>query len=442
MTTFKAYLAYRLKRTGITTLIFSLLSVIFTIFTVSVSTKSFAIPYNGETGIYILAIILGVFSTLIPMLETADFKNRRNLDTLYFLPMNRFKLALAHYISGFIQVAVIYTVSFAAAGLYLINYSHHFRLEYLPLYYGLSLIIGLVMYSFVMFIFGQANTVADGVIFCVLWSFVLYYSLGFFSETIGEYFNIFWTDAHNVVYNIPIISELYGIYCDISECYEWGIVYMPINNLTMIFQYIIEVREEYFVRSVEKLISQSYMFWVWLGIGIASAYGYFKTFLTKKTEKAGEVSDSVFGYVSLIPFFGFGLLLGTSYGNVFCIIVFAMMVSGYLIYHRGAKFKKSDIILLAVALVLPLFGTILNAITGTSLEHSEVLAIILFFGTPIASGVSSGMNIYLLLKNIKERKEGKKRKLNKNILGIIISSAVLIISVVAMTVSSVLAILN
>ena len=80
MTTFKAYLAYRLKRTGITTLIFSLLSVIFTIFTVSVSTKSFAIPYNGETGIYILAIILCVFSTLIPMLETADFKNRRNLE--------------------------------------------------------------------------------------------------------------------------------------------------------------------------------------------------------------------------------------------------------------------------------------------------------------------------------------------------------------------------
>ena len=72
MTTFKTYLAYRLKKTGLSTLVFSLISVIFTLFTVmEEANKEYTVSYNGETGIYILAIVLAVFSTIIPMLETA-----------------------------------------------------------------------------------------------------------------------------------------------------------------------------------------------------------------------------------------------------------------------------------------------------------------------------------------------------------------------------------
>ncbi|MBQ8404738.1 MAG: hypothetical protein IJX55_10025 [Clostridia bacterium] len=435
MTTFKTYLAYRLKKTGMTTLVFSLISVIFTLFIVMKATdKHYDAQYYGETGIYILAIVLGVFSTVIPMLETADFKNRRNLDTLYFLPISRFKLALAHYISGFVQVILIYTASFFAAAMYLIGYVRYFKLSYLPLYYIASLFIGLIMYSFFMFIFGEANTVADGVIFCVLWIFVICFAWDFVGTSVWEYFEIFWTDfRYNVyrIYNIPIVRELYDIYIHIAECYEWGIVYMPINNLTMIFQNLMEDREDYFVRSVETIISQSYMFFVWAAIGVASAYGYFKTFIRKSTEKAGEISDSFVGYKFLVPFYGYTLLV-MDISDVFSVFALVMMVVGYAFYRRGVKFKKSDIIFLLVGLVVPILG--------------GIIAFILFFGSPALSGAGIGASIYYLSKIIKKKKEIEeklfKRKVRKYISGIVICFIIFVISVAAIIVSSVLAILN
>lgn len=432
MTTFKTYLAYRLKKTGLSTLVFSLISVIFTLFTVmEEANKEYTVSYNGETGIYILAIVLAVFSTIIPMLETADFKNRRNLDTLYFLPISRFKLALAHYISGFVQVIIIYTAAFFAAAMYLIGYAQYFDLEYLPLYYIASLFIGLIMYSFFMFIFGEANTVADGVIFCVLWMFVFYLGGLFLSDAIFEYFDVFWKDFNGKICDIPVIRALYSLYSNTRECYDWGVVYIPINNLTMIFQSIIENRGEHFVRSVEKIISQSYMFFVWAVVGLASAYRYFKTFIRKSAEKAGDISDSLIGYKFLVPFYGY-ILLAMGISELLCVFILAMMVTGYAFYRRGVKFRKSDIICLLIGLIVPLIGVFFSAI--------------LFFGSPIFAGAGMGASICALLKIIEKKTETEekefKRKLRKYIIGIVIFSLIFILSVAAIIVSTVFAILS
>ncbi len=405
MTTFKKYLGNRLKETGLMTLVFTLLSVIFTLFTVVeetdlINTKNdIYAEYNSETGIYILAVILGIFCTVIPILETAGFKNRRNLDTLYFLPMSRFKLALAHYISGFIQITVIYTASFAVAALYLINYAEYFKLAYLPLYYIVSLLLGLVMYSFFIFIFGKANTVVDGVIFCALWIYVINQGLVLVLTLLSEYICILFSDFYNAFYT-PESEALYSLLVDIAETCDWWVPYIPINNCTMIFQSLIENRNENFIRQVEAIISESYMFAVWGAVGLASAYGYFQSFMHRKPESTGEISDSIFGYKLLIPIYGFICIAYADNEVTLKIMFWAMMVVGYAIYRRGIKFKKGDIVCLAIVGVLSLFPIEIGFIS--------LMAFALVLGAPVVAAVLLGFGIHRLTKAKRENAETAK----------------------------------
>ncbi len=394
MTTFKNYLAHRLKETGLTTLVFSLISAIIT-FSVTIEEASYYYmhegytEYKGETGIYILAIILGIFCTVIPFMETAGFKNRRNLDTLCFLPMSRFKLALAHYVSGFIQIIVIYTVAFVTSGLCLMGYAEHFTLAYMPLYYILSLLIGLVMYSVFIFIFGKANTVVDGVIFCALWLCALGLVTGVVFSILMAYLEVFFS-AEIEPDKLGLIPQVEGLYdfCEhMTDLSEWLIVYVPINNFTVIFQYLMEnPGNEYYIGQFERVVSGAYMFTFWGVIGVASAYGYFKHFVRYKVESAGEISNSAFGYKLLIPLYGYCYLVAIGDGLTFNIMFWAMMVVGYAIYRRGMKFKKNDIIALAIGLVLVL------------MPGMGFICLLLLLGTPIFSVIWLGISIYRLVK--------------------------------------------
>lgn len=343
MKVFKRYLCYRLENSALRTIVFTVISAILAWITVSESTGRMYVQYN-ETGIYILAVVLGALCTLIPILELSAFKNRRNLDTLYFFPINRGKMALAHFISGFIQILFAYTVTFIVAYVYLAAQTSYFALGYMPLYYLFSILIGLVMYSFFMFVFGQANTVADGVVMCVLWMFVIcVVSLAFRGQILRFFLHDtdFWK-------NTPDLST-------------WGIVYAPINNLTVIFQDLIEINKdalEYNYRTgyAERYISQMYMFFVWGAVGIAAAFGYFVTFIKKGAEKAGEISSSPFGYKLLIPLYGYSLLMMYDSIDFMTVLIFVAMVIGYIVYRRSFKLKTSDLVFTGCGALAAILG--------------------------------------------------------------------------------------
>ncbi|MBQ3013236.1 MAG: hypothetical protein IJD74_06840 [Clostridia bacterium] len=346
MKVFKRYLCYRLENSALRTIVFTVISAILTWITVSESTGRLHVQYN-ETGIYVLAIVLGTLCTLIPILELSAFKNRRNLDTLYFFPINRGKMALVHYISGFIQILFAYTVTFIVAYAYLAAQTSYFALGYMPLYYLFSILIGFVMYSFFMFIFGQANTVADGVVFCVLWMFVIFIVMQTFRGEILRHFlrdTDFWENT----------SDLSG----------WGIAYSPINNLTVIFQDLIEINHiepdyPYYISYAERYINQAYMFFVWGAIGIASAVGYVVAFVKKGAEKAGEISSSLFGYKLLIPLYGYSLLMMYENLDFMTVLIFVAMVIGYIIYRRSFKLKASDLIFTGCGALAVILGAML-----------------------------------------------------------------------------------
>ena len=330
MSSFKKYLLWKLKTSALRTVLFTVLAVMLILPMVSeaVDYTHSDISYSS-CGISNLEILLGILCTVIPIIELSGFKNRRNIDTLYFLPIRREKLAAAHYISGFLQIFFIYTVAFFASYAYLAISTDWFALGYMLPYYFLSLLVGLGIYSIFAFIFSQANTVLDGVIFCAAWIFVVYLVICGIQECIIESF----------INSQYFFNNRFAYFLR-----DWGLIYEQLDSLTVIFYDMIEINDPRNNSYIPWIMDHVYMFFIWGAAGIAAAIGYFITFVKKGAEKAGEISDTPFGYKTLIPVIAYLAIL-LAKGHVISISLYvAMMVIAYVVYRRGFKFKKSDVI--------------------------------------------------------------------------------------------------
>ncbi|MBR3879175.1 MAG: hypothetical protein IKJ24_03525 [Clostridia bacterium] len=346
MTTFKRYFTYRLTQSVLRTVVFTVLALLMCLTAVN-SSISYQYDFTKTASLESVATVLGILCFLIPILELSGFKNRRNLDTLYFFPIRRERMALAHYLSGLVQIFVIYTVSFVALWLTLVFKTDCFSLEYMPLYYILSLLAGLVIYSIACFIFGEANTGADGILFLALWTFAAYI--------------LMYTVRIYVLRELLRETQLWPY----ESIADWGPLYAPINNLTVIFQNLIETNRQrdpysYTNSYAARYLSQAYMFAVWAALGLAAAFGFFYRFKRKDAHLAGEISNSIFGYKILIPLYGYSLLLMYSDLDIMTIIVFALMLTGYFFYRRSFKIKKSDIIIIACGILPMILSAILS----------------------------------------------------------------------------------
>lgn len=147
------------------------------------------------------------------------------------------------------------------------------------------------------------------------------------------------------------------VWFELESLSEWGVIYAPINNLTVIFQKLIEVNRasdsgaSLNVDYANRYMAQMYMFFVWGAVGIAAAFGFFFNFKRKGAQNAGEISDSPFGYKLLIPVYGYGLLLTSDGLEIMSVIIFALMLVGYFIYRRSFKIKTRDIIFIACGII-------------------------------------------------------------------------------------------
>ncbi len=155
----------------------------------------------------------------------------------------------------------------------------YFNLGPMIPFFFLSLLYGVVIYSVFIFIFGQANTVADGLAFCFAWIF-----------TIGLVLSSVEALLNSKTMAVSLDSEM-------------GIIYWPLSNLTTLFEMKIEPYNDYPSTYKQELLKASYWFAIWGVLGIAAAFGYVKAFVKKGAQKAGEISDSWFGYKTLIPMF-------------------------------------------------------------------------------------------------------------------------------------------
>ncbi len=331
MKTFFAYLGYRCKSSLLRTGIFAIAAVLCSL---SDLVKRNQDPIGNQTFVRVdlfgIVAVMTVLAVLLPILETSCFKSRRHLDRLYCFPLPRRQLALAHDLSGWLQMACIHLVSVIAIFLFLLTDGSDYAFSYLWLFALLGLIGETVIYAFAIFCFGEGNTVIDGILFTVLWAFGLWF-----------FFSLVWEGFHK-----PGVEDW---------CYPFQMLrqWADFCQNKMVAGYSGTWRS--FMKGTAW---EGYLLWLLAG-GLCTL-GYLYTVERRPAHQAGELSSSWFGYRILIPVLG-GMWIsvwGPDKGGFLdfsvlclflCLFGLVTMAVGYVIYRRSVKLRWSDLIVLGCA---------------------------------------------------------------------------------------------
>ena len=276
--------------------------------------------------LYIPVLFMCILAYVLPVMEFSFFKKRRNLDCAYALPISRRCMGIVHYLSGAITLACTFTLSYLLNfALLLTRGASYFNFPPMIAHYLLCLVLGLALYSIMAFAFNEANTQGDGIWFMLLWTFA-------------------------VALAIMSVEELANGYSFLAHggcAIPWGVI----DSLTSSYQYIVEKGDLSFAYFWQRPECFVWLF-VWCAVGIMAAVGFFLTFGKRRMEKTEEISDSFFGYRTLIPAYViFGMITFGSYDPIFWVIIEILALVGYTIYRRGFHYKKWDLIFLASMIV-------------------------------------------------------------------------------------------
>ena len=284
MKTFFRYFGYRLKDSALRTIVVSLCSFFYTM---SLADTGIFLDhvYNADTGRYdrevaicnliFFYILLIILVYVIPMMELSRFKNRRNLDTLYFFPLSRTKLALVHYFVGILQFLAAYTLSFGVVAFCIIEISLFYQSFLIPCYLGM-LFSSLLVYTFVCYLFSSENTVFDGVV-TSLW----------------------WIALPTLVYLIPKTHHSSFDFGEPSAF--WYVLFGPMILFGEVFSACFEFGASATGDAIDYFKEEWYMLLIWTALAGLAFFLYLRTFQKKGAEKAGAPSSSPVGLQFLIP---------------------------------------------------------------------------------------------------------------------------------------------
>ena len=349
MKTCASYFKYSLKKVLVemlTLTVFALLLVHFSVSQSIVHWKADGVLdiRRSDLCLWVPSAILGVLAAVLPLLRLSAFKSRRNIDTLYSFPLSRRKMVAVQLGMGIGEMFCAFTLSYLYfIFLYKLK-AGAFHLFWLLPNYFVALVGGLILYFFVAFFFWQGNTVADGIVFAI----------GFAGAPA-----LFVLDL-SILFNSSLMSEA-----------VWYLPFWHLNNTTGLFYYktmqdspeVMEVMGEQLSNNayfweLDSLANKFYMYLVWFFVACILAAMLFYFAGRSKAEKAGDISDSFLGYRTLVPFYGYSILLNsTERAWEFSPIIYLLMIVGYILYRRGFKLRMSDWICLGGGVVPIVIGS-------------------------------------------------------------------------------------
>mgnify|MGYP000552017487 FL=1 len=349
MKTCASYFKYSLKKVLVemlTLTVFALLLVHFSVSQSIVHWKADGVLdiRRSDLCLWVPSAILGVLAAVLPLLRLSAFKSRRNIDTLYSFPLSRRKMVAVQLGMGIGEMFCAFTLAYLYfIFLYKLK-AGAFHLFWLLPNYFVALVGGLILYFFVAFFFWQGNTVADGIVFAI----------GFAGAPA-----LFVLDL-SILFNSSLMSEA-----------VWYLPFWHLNNTTGLFYYkamqdspeVMEVMGEQLSNNayfweLDSLANKFYMYIVWFFVACILAAMLFYFAGRSKAEKAGDISDSFLGYRTLVPFYGYSILLNsTERAWEFSPIIYLLMIVGYILYRRGFKLRMSDWICLGGGVVPIVIGS-------------------------------------------------------------------------------------
>ena len=276
-----------------------------------------------------------ILTTLLPMLELACFNSRKYLDSAFSFPIARISLISVNLINGFVQFLAAYTLSFIWYTIALLPCADKISYPALWSFFFISLLCSLFYYAVNAFFFSVCNSTVDGFLTAAAWQFIICVVLLTFSE----------------MFNLNIDSETL-----------LTILWMP---LVQICDYFSSMSRGRSVVVPDLGTDNPYAMLIYLiVVPILTALfvaGILYFFNKKRTESAGEISNTPFSYKVLLPVCTGMLIYWAFEGEAAIISILALIFStvGYIIYRRGVKLKIFDIVVISacfVCFVMALFS--------------------------------------------------------------------------------------
>lgn len=327
MTYFKRYFTHRLRTTAFRTLILSIIAAVLS----NAITSTSCSTGGGNSGIGTVTIFIAIAAILVPMLEIYQLTQRRTLDLVFALPVTKKQLAIAHFLSGLVQYAVIGTATYVASIVAIAAKNPTLvARDTLPYNIGwtfplflLTLLGGVIIYSVVMFLFSQGNTAADGAVFAFGAPCGFLLLCFYLDEMISSYYALNLRMDGSIIDLANPFTHLFGAY-DFFCC-------------------LIEPERNDVYNGMSAMNTASCVLWCILGI--AAFFGFVYHVKNYRAEKAGGVSDSFFGYRVLIPLYGCILIAmnGSDIDLLFLTFVIVAMAVAYFVYRRSFRIKYADI---------------------------------------------------------------------------------------------------
>ena len=277
--------------------------------------------------------VLTILCTGLPMIEMSSFNSRKYLDSAFSFPISRVSMLSVNLINGYLQFLLAYTISYVWYVIRLTPCAD--KLNFAPLwgFFFLSLLYSLFLYGFNAFFFSLCNSTVDGAVIALAWQHILCPVM----LTLVEMFNI--------------SSTRYST----NTILRCGIVWYPIGEISEIYGDLASKRP-YITEADLKPIPIIMI--VATVLAILFAVGTLFFFKRKRTESAGEVSDTPIGYKTLIPVCAAMLIYWAMEASAPIISLFALIFAtvAYIIYRRGVKLKFSDLVVIAICFAAFLLG--------------------------------------------------------------------------------------
>ena len=254
-----------------------------------------------------MLVELVILCFVVPILCYSFKMNKRGVDGFYSLPLKKEKLYFVKTAVGLAIVFIPFTIAyFGGFFTLLFRENNPYQMGwYIPAYLG-CVFFGLCMYGFNAFLFTRANSVTDGVLFMFAYSIFAYLFFEYYEYLTDDYLKWWIKDSFTTAGGATLFIE--------------GMETVICGRLD----------DFYAVSFIAPAI-----------FGGAAWFLFFFNLRYEKGETAEQVSESWFGFKTIIPIYTAFLVAMGAFEDLFALCLIAVgAVVATVIYRRKFRFQK------------------------------------------------------------------------------------------------------
>lgn len=264
------------------------------------------LPSNPRLWLYFVPLYL---LCMITPIFTYNFQmDKRSVDYYFAFPLKREKLYLVKTLVGLSTVLIPFTVAFWSGFLVAVFRDGNLwqMAGFVPTYF-ISVLFAVCIYGIYAFVFTRANKVSDGVAFMIAYTFVFYLIISFIDVSILE------SKWGRIPFDVVEIFLFFGLMTFSNYATDWVIGSAVVcNALTFIVPIV---------------------------LGFAAYFLLFFLLRYQKAENAEQISESPFGYKTLIPIYTAFMVALNGEHLLMTIFCFIGAVIATACYRRKFKFS-------------------------------------------------------------------------------------------------------